>query len=65
MLRISQRTLNLATRRQLHTNIECRVLTNRLLSGNVIKTPLLAVALKKQTMTSMYYGAKRFYNGKC
>ncbi|KAK4511043.1 uncharacterized protein ATC70_012250 [Mucor velutinosus] len=63
MLRISQRTINTAARRQWHTTIERRVLTSRLLSGNVKKPSLLAVALTKQPMASMYYGAKRFYNG--
>jgi hypothetical protein len=63
MLRLSQRAINTTTRRQLHTNIERRVLTNKPLVGNVKNTSLLVVALKRQPMISMYYGAKRFYNG--
>ncbi|CEP16667.1 hypothetical protein [Parasitella parasitica] len=63
MLRLSQRNFSIATRRQLHTNIERRVLTSKSLVGNVKATSLFAVALKRQPMTSMYHGAKRYYNG--
>lgn len=64
MLRVSQRTLNTATRRQLHTTIERRASAGRLLIASVKTPSLFAIAWKKQPVVSMYYGAKRFYNGK-